>query len=212
MHRQAAPLRITFGIGVMNGLMVEIVIPLILMADQGANDVGRILYHRAYQVDKNRIAGRLHQAGVEFGVNGIDMGRLLPRDDRLLVPLQAFPDTLSFSDSCAHSGDSGSALLQEITGLQELLMGVVPSPKQEIEQFDKSKSAILGDVSADTMFNVHEALCRQNAHGVAHNRFETGQIAPPFRARKKGSDRPPSERRRSTPPGDWPVPHSGCSV
>ncbi len=109
MHCQAAPLRITFGIGVMNGLMVEMVIPLNLMAEQGANDVGRNLYHRAYQVDKNRIAGRLQQASVEFGVNGINMCLLLPRDDRLLVPLQAFPDTLSFSDSCAHSG---SALLQ----------------------------------------------------------------------------------------------------
>ena len=82
--------------------------------------LGRNLYHRPYQVDKKRIAGRLHQAGVEFGVNDINVDRLLPRNDRLLVPLQAFPDTLSFNDRCAHSGDSGSALLQEITSLQEL--------------------------------------------------------------------------------------------
>jgi hypothetical protein len=186
MYGQAAPLSISIGNGVMNGLMVEIVIPLILMADQGTNDVGRNLYHRPYQVDKNRIAGRLHQAGMEFGVNGIDVGRLLPRDDRLLVPLQAFPDTLSISGSCVHSGDSGSALLQEITSLQELLMGVVPSPKQEIEQLDKSKSAVLGDDGADTMPNVHEALCRQNAHGVAHDRSRQAKLLRHFALGRKG--------------------------
>ena len=99
MNSQAATFGIAPGNGVMNCLMIKVVVPLVAVADQGTGYLGGNLHHRTDQVHENRVASRLHKAGVEFGMDYVDLVQMLSRYDRLFVPFQAVLNSPTIGDS-----------------------------------------------------------------------------------------------------------------